>query len=172
MFENPRRGRASKKFYNFPKILDVRSSSEQIFSKNWRWVPLKSTSVVSIFALHFQHFRAEVRDRCFVWTEKFPLSLNILWSRNTVRNFFFLEPPFSHFLPRETTKSKRFLVRYFILGKWLLTSFLVSKFINWARLVLTRPQSSLTISPEWSEGLFLRTMTTGDESGSSQSFFL
>ena len=49
---------------------------------------------------------------------------------------------------------------------------IVSKFINWTGLVLTRLQSSLTISPEWSEGLFLRTKTTGDESESSQSFFL
>ena len=85
--------------------------------------------------------------------------------------FFSLEPPLSHFLLQKTTESKNFLVRYFTLGKWLLTSFLVSKFINWARfVVLTRPQSFLTISPEWSEGLFLRTKMTGDESGSSQSF--
>ena len=68
-----------------------------------------------------------------------------------------LEPPLSHFFLQKTIKSKNFLVRYFILGKWLLTSFLVSKFIKWARfVVLTRPQSSLT-------------KTTGDESGSSQS---
>ena len=26
---------------NVPKILDLKSSSEQIFSENWRWVPLK-----------------------------------------------------------------------------------------------------------------------------------
>ena len=25
---------------NVPKILDLKSSSEQIFSENWRWVPL------------------------------------------------------------------------------------------------------------------------------------
>ena len=35
MFENPIK---SQKY--FPKILDLKSSSEQIFSKNWRWVPL------------------------------------------------------------------------------------------------------------------------------------
>ena len=41
MFENPRRGRQAKNFTtNVPKILDLKSSSEQIFSENGRWVPL------------------------------------------------------------------------------------------------------------------------------------
>ena len=41
MFENPRRGRQTRNFTtNVPKILDLRLSSEQIFSKNCRWVPL------------------------------------------------------------------------------------------------------------------------------------
>ena len=41
MFENPRRGRQARKFTtNFPKILDLKWSSEQIFSENCRWVPL------------------------------------------------------------------------------------------------------------------------------------
>ena len=40
MFENPRRGRRARNFTtNVPKILDLKSSSEQIFSENWRWVP-------------------------------------------------------------------------------------------------------------------------------------
>ena len=40
-FENPRRGRQARNFTsNVPKILDLKSSSEQIFSKNYRWVPL------------------------------------------------------------------------------------------------------------------------------------
>ena len=43
MFENPKRGRQAKNFTtNVPKILDLKSSSEQRFSENWRWVPLKS----------------------------------------------------------------------------------------------------------------------------------
>ena len=42
MFENPRRGRQARNFTtNVPKILDFKSSSEQIFSENRRWVPLK-----------------------------------------------------------------------------------------------------------------------------------
>jgi len=41
MFENPMRGRQAKNFTtNVPKLLDLKSSSEQIFSKNWCWVPL------------------------------------------------------------------------------------------------------------------------------------
>ena len=40
-FENPRRGRQARNLTtNVPKILDLKLSSEQIFSKNCRWVPL------------------------------------------------------------------------------------------------------------------------------------
>ena len=42
MFENPRRGRQARNFTaNVPKILDLKSSSEQIFSENCGWVPLR-----------------------------------------------------------------------------------------------------------------------------------
>ena len=41
MFENPSRGRQARNFTtNVPKILDLKSSSEQIFPENRRWVPL------------------------------------------------------------------------------------------------------------------------------------
>ena len=44
MFENPRRGRQATNFTtNVPKILDLKSSSENIFSENRRWVPLTIT---------------------------------------------------------------------------------------------------------------------------------
>ena len=40
-FENPRRGGQARNLTtNVPEILDLKSSSEQIFSKNCRWVPL------------------------------------------------------------------------------------------------------------------------------------
>ena len=40
-FENPRRGGQARNLTaNVPKILDLKSSSEQIFSKNCRYVPL------------------------------------------------------------------------------------------------------------------------------------
>ena len=45
MFENLRRGRQARNFTtNVPKILDVKSSSEQIFSENCRCVPLNIRS--------------------------------------------------------------------------------------------------------------------------------
>ena len=45
MFENPRRGRQPRNFTtNVQKILDLKSSFEQIFSKNWRWVPMRNVS--------------------------------------------------------------------------------------------------------------------------------
>ena len=48
MFENPRRGRQARNFTtNVPKILDLHSSSEQIFSENWRWVPLCFCSILA-----------------------------------------------------------------------------------------------------------------------------
>ena len=41
MFENPRRGRQARNFTtNVPKIVDLKSSSEQIFSRKCRWVLL------------------------------------------------------------------------------------------------------------------------------------
>ena len=41
MFENPRRGRQARNFTtNVAKILDLKSSSAQIFLENWCWVPL------------------------------------------------------------------------------------------------------------------------------------
>ena len=43
MFENPRRGRQTRNFtINVLKILDFKSSSEQIFSENCRRVPLSN----------------------------------------------------------------------------------------------------------------------------------
>ena len=43
MFENPKRGRQARHFTtNVPKILVLKWSSEPIFPKNSRWVPLKA----------------------------------------------------------------------------------------------------------------------------------
>ena len=42
MFENPRRGRQARNFTtNVPKMLDLKSSSEQIFAENCHWLPLQ-----------------------------------------------------------------------------------------------------------------------------------
>ena len=46
MFENPRRGRQARNFTtNVPKILDLKSSSEQIFLEHWHWVPLITSTL-------------------------------------------------------------------------------------------------------------------------------
>ena len=53
MFENPRRGRQARNFTtNVPKILDLKSYSEQIFSENCRWVPL-IVVILDIVSLNF-----------------------------------------------------------------------------------------------------------------------
>ena len=49
MFENPRRGKQARNFTkNVPKILDLKSPSEQIFSEKWRWVPLIKKTWVDV----------------------------------------------------------------------------------------------------------------------------
>ena len=54
--ENPRRDRQARNFTtNVSKILDLKSSSEHIFSKNCRWVLLFSETVT------FQSQRTEIR---------------------------------------------------------------------------------------------------------------
>ena len=57
-FENLRRGRQARNLTtNVPKILDLKSSSEQIFSKNCRWVPLiEQSSNSTIYRLHASDF--------------------------------------------------------------------------------------------------------------------
>ena len=58
MFENRRRGRQARNFTtNVPKILHLKSSSEQIFSENWRWVPLlNALEYIYIYILKFPTF--------------------------------------------------------------------------------------------------------------------
>ena len=52
MFENPRRGRQARNFTsNVPKIVDLKSSSEQLFSQNCRWVPLMHLPVSPTYTL-------------------------------------------------------------------------------------------------------------------------
>ena len=71
MFENPRRGRQARNFTtNVPKILDLKSSSEQIFSENCRWVPLKLITHLTFDseyqALLFLSFLECVFLQCFL----------------------------------------------------------------------------------------------------------
>ena len=52
MFENPRRGRQARNFTtNASKMLHLKSSFEQIFSENCRWVPLTFESSILLTRL-------------------------------------------------------------------------------------------------------------------------
>ena len=80
MFENPRRGRQARNFTtNVLKILDLKSSSEQIFSENCRWVPLSlfyatKFSLFLLFAVH--NFYSKLRS----FTPVFSIRLTIVLS--------------------------------------------------------------------------------------------
>ena len=64
MFENPRRGSQARNFTtNAPKILDLISSSEQIFSENCRWVPLNQFVVVVIVVVQWKAARCRIHLR-------------------------------------------------------------------------------------------------------------
>ena len=60
MFENPRRGRQARSFTtNVPKILDLQSSSEQIFSDNLYWVPLTLAGLMFRKSLVYSNLTAD-----------------------------------------------------------------------------------------------------------------
>ena len=77
MFENPRRGREARNFTtNVPKILDLKSSSEQIFSENCRWVPLfrlRETLTEILLEVACEQALEETR-KAFPWAFSFFLS--------------------------------------------------------------------------------------------------
>ena len=57
MFENPRRGRQARNFTtNVSKILDLKSSSEQVFSENLGWVPLSNWLISDHQMMEFKVF--------------------------------------------------------------------------------------------------------------------
>ena len=75
MFENPRRGRQARNFAtNVPKILDLKSSSEQMFSYNWRWVPLKRVYLLffhTALETKLGEFQFKILNRIVFTNEKF-----------------------------------------------------------------------------------------------------
>ena len=79
MFENPRRGRQARNFTaNVPKILDLKSSSEQIFSENCRWVPLITVLIEVPEETRFSLFKSvnrRILSRETVATPQFLVSL-------------------------------------------------------------------------------------------------
>ena len=76
MFENPGRGRQSRNFTtNLSKILDLKSSSEQISPENWRWVPLKTQWTQGESFLFCQ--KNGIQDVCIVYFHTFSRDLQI-----------------------------------------------------------------------------------------------
>ena len=84
-FENPRRGMQARNLTKIvPKILDLKSSSEQTFSKNCRWVGLKI--LFSFFSYIFPSETIHLLLRIilesfklhhFFLTSNFPSEMNI-----------------------------------------------------------------------------------------------
>ena len=65
MFENPRRDMQARHFTtNVRKILHLKSSSEQIFSENYRWVPLnnKIQGVITFVTTWVMFWKISVQD--------------------------------------------------------------------------------------------------------------
>ena len=61
MLENPRRSRQARNFTtNVPKILDLKSSSEQIFSENCRWVPLHCGLSVKTLQAYYKSLSIDI----------------------------------------------------------------------------------------------------------------
>ena len=76
MFENPRRGRQARNCTtNVPKILDLKPSSEQIFSENCRWVPLMYEFVSLSWLDVFIHKPITIKPQevfhCYYWLISF-----------------------------------------------------------------------------------------------------
>ena len=66
-FENPWTGRQARNLTtNVPRILDLKSPSEQIFSKNCRWVPPDRFQVIPVWLStgnSLSHFVVRQQDR-------------------------------------------------------------------------------------------------------------
>ena len=77
MFENARRGRQARNFAtNVPKILDLKSSTEQVFSENWRLVPLFIIlwPRERFIPIHFSLRLIKWNVSCFSWKPPWPLT--------------------------------------------------------------------------------------------------
>ena len=73
-FENPRRGRqARNSTTNVPKILDLKSCSEQIISKNCRWMPLIGPEI-----------GLTISDSFVAWQQKFSSFHSPRWNLATL----------------------------------------------------------------------------------------
>ena len=68
MFENPRRGTLARNFAkNVQKLLDLKSSSEQIFSEYCRWVPLSTC-----FKIQLERSECRIVSKEWLFREPIP----------------------------------------------------------------------------------------------------
>ena len=138
MSEKPRRGRQARYFTtNVSKIVDLESSSEQILSESWRWVPLKRTGqicslcLVVLFSFGFIYLLIGKIDHCrhwlnFDWVQSCKVRLSrifypfrakffkmtvtrveILWGVNVSLNSQSVMLPFSPLLVRARRKKEK-----------------------------------------------------------------
>ena len=93
MFENPWRGRQARNFTtNIPKILDRKSSSEQIFPENCCWVPLLNYSPDK--SISRSNRRPQTFSTSWKWKGSLPFfAPKVRWFpvRPTVRSIFTCE---------------------------------------------------------------------------------
>ena len=89
MFENPRRGRQARNFAtNAPKILDLKSSPEKIFSRKLPLGALVMATSAEIYKMHFQFFRV-TRSVCVYSTAERSLLADALGPiTKLIRRFF------------------------------------------------------------------------------------
>ena len=66
-FEDPRRGRQARNLAtNVPKIIDLKSSSEQIFCKNCRWMPLTVMITQNVTLSNTKKGRVQKRNKILI----------------------------------------------------------------------------------------------------------
>ena len=66
-FEDPRRGRQARNLAtNVPKIIDLKSSSEQIFCKNCRWMPLTVMITQNVTLSNTKKGRIQKRNKILI----------------------------------------------------------------------------------------------------------
>ena len=125
MFENPRRGRqARNSTANVPKILDLKSSSEHVFSENCRWLPLIWEIIALVIKKLLREIgysrsksRSEVHSFFFIRTSNFDAEAErsyIFWrfEAETFLKMFLNLPgivfqPISADVTRQTIKEQR-----------------------------------------------------------------
>ena len=87
MFENPRRGRQARNFRtNAPKILDLKSSSEQVFSRN---LPLGAPDVCNLKTV--KNSKRQMRQLyAYVANESTPYEIILSFNRkpDKLKNLF------------------------------------------------------------------------------------